>query len=585
MMRPWHVWLSFVACLAVVLAAMGWTSLKVLELERSGAEARRQAALEENVRLALWRMESIVSPLIALESSRPYFWYSAFYPAERPYTRMFAELQPTEPRLASPLLTASAPNVLVNFQIEPGGRLTSPQVPSATFRAEAERGYTSRDRIEQAEARLARLASSLDRSALWAALPLDASPPRLALTQPAAVPQQTWANNQQQARSSIEGTKRAQVYQQMAQNTPFDNVFCAACPDVRAGMMKPLWMGDALILARKVSIDRAEYVQGCELDWPAIRKALITDVTDLLPNADVQPVLGPEPDRQTRMLASLPVTLIPGDIPFEAAAQASPVRISLITAWACALLAATAVGVLLRGVVTLSERRAAFVSAVTHELRTPLTTLRMYTEMLAQRMVPDEQKRGQYLETMQAEADRLAHLVENVLSFSRLEHNGARGHIETLPLPQLLARVQPRLVQRAEQAGMSLVLPAEPPPVRVRADVGAVEQILFNLVDNACKYAAAASDRTIRIDCENHPDHVAITVRDQGPGISRLVTRRLFRPFSKSAHDAAHSAPGVGLGLALSRRLARTMGGDLRLLTQVETGAGFVLSLPRAAEP
>ena len=71
-----------------------------------------------------------------------------------------------------------------------------------------------------------------------------------------------------------------------------------------------------------------------------------------------------------------------------------------------------------------------------------------------------------------------------------------------------------------------------------------------------------------------------LRVRDHGQGISAEGARRLFRPFSKSAHEAAHTAPGVGLGLALCRRLSRSMGGDLRLDTLVKSGACFVLKLP-----
>src|SRR5688572_21474091 len=129
MRRPWHVGLIFGVCLAVVLAAMGWISLKVLQLDRSDVLAQNQAMLEENVRLALWRMESSLAPLIAQESARPYFYYSPFYPAERAYTRMFAEIQPNEVRLPSPLLTASAQHVLIHFQIEPDAKITSPQAP------------------------------------------------------------------------------------------------------------------------------------------------------------------------------------------------------------------------------------------------------------------------------------------------------------------------------------------------------------------------------------------------------------------------------------------------------------------------
>jgi signal transduction histidine kinase len=72
---------------------------------------------------------------------------------------------------------------------------------------------------------------------------------------------------------------------------------------------------------------------------------------------------------------------------------------------------------------------------------------------------------------------------------------------------------------------------------------------------------------------------VQLSVRDHGPGVSK-PSRRLFRSFSKSAREAAHSAPGIGLGLALSRRLARGMGGDLRLERCPEEGASFVLTLP-----
>src|SRR5438552_2946172 len=118
MKRPWHIWVIFTACLAVVLAATGWISLKVLQLDAAQGKAAAQARLEEDVRLALWRMESRLAPLIAQESARPYFAYSAFYPAERAYTRMFAEIGKDEVRLPSPLLTTAAPLLLIHFQID-----------------------------------------------------------------------------------------------------------------------------------------------------------------------------------------------------------------------------------------------------------------------------------------------------------------------------------------------------------------------------------------------------------------------------------------------------------------------------------
>jgi signal transduction histidine kinase len=363
-------------------------------------------------------------------------------------------------------------------------------------------------------------------------------------------------------------------------------------------------------------------VQGAWLDWPALRGGLLASVRDLVPQADLAPVresAGPQvrrparsslPDRYgsseepagdgSRLLAALPLRLVPGEVPMQSDGGWSPLRIILAVAWAAVLVAGAAVAALLWGTVALSERRAAFVSAVTHELRTPLTTFRMYSEMLAADMVPDEAKRRRYLETLRIEADRLVHLVENVLAYARLERGRAQGRAEVIAMDELVHRVSDRLAERARQAGMELVVeprsilaatqgvacpaesdgapPAPPAAVLVRADPSAVEQILFNLVDNACKYAATASDRRIHLAAGTAGGRAVLKVCDHGPGISPADARRLFRPFSKSARDAANSAPGVGLGLALSRRLAREMGGDL-VLAPADGGACFVLSL------
>jgi len=295
------------------------------------------------------------------------------------------------------------------------------------------------------------------------------------------------------------------------------------------------------------------------------------------PAADVaQP---PSVGERGRRLAALPVRLVSGRVAAAPADGLTPTHLSLIVAWAGAVLAAVAVALLLHGALTLSERRGAFVSAVTHELRTPLTTFQMYTEMLADGMVTEEAKRRAYIETLRAEADRLSHLVENVLAYARLERGRPVGRVETVSLRDLLDRVAGRLTTRAERAGMTLCVETAD-GVAVRTDAAAIGQVLFNLVDNACKYAAAEPDRRIHIEADADGPMVAIRVRDHGPGIARREARRLFRPFRKSAGDAARSAPGVGLGLALSRQLARRLGGDLRLDETVTDGACFVLTLP-----
>jgi signal transduction histidine kinase len=254
--------------------------------------------------------------------------------------------------------------------------------------------------------------------------------------------------------------------------------------------------------------------------------------------------------------------------------------LSLVIAWASVLVAAAAAAALLWGAIALSERRGAFVSAVTHELRTPLTTFLLYTEMLDEGMLAEEKRNG-YVTALRGEAERVSHLVENVLAYSQLEGNRARAHVEDVALGELLGRPCERLRQRAAESGMEIVCDvSNAAHLEVRADRGAVELILFNLVDNACKYASSAEDKRIHVDAAPRGAVAAITVRDHGPGVSPDAARRLFRPFSKSAHDAANSAPGVGLGLSLCRRLARSLGGDLVLDKSDGPGASFTLTLP-----
>jgi signal transduction histidine kinase len=622
MHRPWQIAAVFIACLAVVLAVLGWASYQVLRLDR-------QATQEETVRLALWRMESALVSLVAQEATRPYFEYSPFYSPDRAYARMYnKEAGKGEVLIPSSILVQSSPYIRLHFQIGPDGALTSPQVPGeVSSKGSPALAYTTREEIEKSEKRLAHLAPLLSAAKLAADLPgpadrplpatafavaantnLDAQNPAVQqqaqINQPAAL--QEAISQGQNMRNIKEYQARAQTFQNMATNTlnPSNeaggNRF-AALGDVREGVMKAVWLDGELVLARRVSVGGREYVQGAWLDWPAIRQWLLESVKDLVPQADLVPVRPEAPagrsgrgggdlggfmgregylEEPGRLLATLPVRLVPGAVASEAEEDLSPLGLSLIFAWICVLVAGAAVAALLWGTVALSERRAAFVSAVTHELRTPLTTFRMYSEMLAGGMVTDEAKRLRYLDTLRRESERLVHLVENVLSYARLERGRARGRTETVGLADLVGRIGPRLAERAEQAGFQFVV-ENGGDATVRADPSAVEQILFNLVDNACKYAAGAADKRLHLVSEAAGGRGVLKVCDHGPGISARGARRLFRPFSKSAADAANSAPGVGLGLALSRRLARDMGGDLTLIARPGDGACFALSLPQ----
>jgi signal transduction histidine kinase len=208
----------------------------------------------------------------------------------------------------------------------------------------------------------------------------------------------------------------------------------------------------------------------------------------------------------------------------------------------------------------------------------------MYAEMLAKGMVPDANRRQEYFNTLQREAERLTLLVENVLAYARLER-GRRPQVQDqVTLAALLDRLGPRRPQRAAPADMQceLQLDGNAAHQQFTTDQAVVEQILFNLVDNAAKYAREATDRRIHVETNRNGKFVRLVVRDHGPGIKDGLWSRRMQPFGKSAQESAESAPGVGLGLALCRRLATQLGGRLEISATPDGGATVTLLLPVA---
>ncbi|MBI1367178.1 MAG: sensor histidine kinase [Planctomycetes bacterium] len=634
MRRPWIIWLIFATCAAAVFAATGWISMLVIDLDRRDTTAQRQADREEQIRLALWRADAALMPLIARENARPYFQYSAFYPAQQAYSNKQTTLNYGDVLMPSPLLAAKTPYVKLYFQIDEDGRVTSPQTPTGEWLKLAASRYDMTAQLNEAANTLSNWRADNDVKSLRSAAEKNAEAPapeaqatvqaneapaaneplqQAAVAQLDEQSQQSFAQQKQTLLNAAEYAKRRDLEAQSrglskAGNSVYESLpgsisqgeqkssapnasaadavqiakpQAAATSAVDEGEMRAAWLNGELVLLRQVRVDGRELVQGCWLDWPAIRTWLVSEMKDVLPGVTLEAVTdaGASAGGDTRMLAAAPIRIVPGPMEYAALGLSDPVRRALMLAWIGVVTAVAAAGLLLRGAVALSERRGAFVSAVTHELRTPLTTFRMYTQMLADGMVRDEEKRGQYLRTLRTESDRLGHLVENVLAYARLERVKLDRRAEDVTLGALIERVHDRLDQRALQAGMTLGVDIDDAmrATLLRTDIGAVDQILFNLVDNACKYARQGR---IELTAKRGGAMMELRVRDQGPGVGADVKRRLFRPFSKSATAAAGSAPGVGLGLALSRRLARSLGGALMLESSGGAGACFVLVLP-----
>ncbi len=588
MSHPRKVWLGFALALAVVAAAAGWLSYTALRLDRAQATAQRLAEREELVRLALWRMDAALTTVVAAESTRPYYQYQPFHVTTDAFLDADTRVRGRGVMVPSPLLKAASPLVRLHFQVDPAGQITSPQVPAGPTRKLAVPEYLSKEDLAQAAKRLRELQGFLvpGREQLLARLP-EVPAAAFAATRPALLANANVAVRGRFYQGQMHGNElvaRRQIGQRQHTAPGFLNFWTVPSGNVRDGEARSLWLGGRLLLARRVAVNKDTHVVGCWLDWPKMQDWLLENVRDLLPSAGLAALPGGPEAETSRRLATLPVRLVPGPVATEPMPGPSPIMVSLAAAWGGLVLAAGAVAVLLAGTLALSERRGAFVSAVTHELRTPLTTLRMYTEMLAEGMVPDERAAAQYLDTLHAETDRLCRLVENVLAYSHLESGRQPLHKQRLELGRLLAELAPRLGQRARRAGMELVVDSGDAPggAVVLADATALEQILFNLIDNACKYAAGAEDKRIHVELHEAGRSAVLRVRDHGPGIPQTDAKKVFRPFFRAGRDAAGSLGGVGLGLTISRRLAHSLGGELTIDSKTPEGASFSVYLPVA---
>lgn len=504
-------------------------------MEREREEVRRRAERDEKVRAALWRIDSHVAPLLAAESAWPLY---GLPPPEEDLARTGWQCSrlllepPSDDRSTSAILDYA--EVIARVPPARGGA-DGPGGRTFDYSNRLYLNHHSQQAVQQIAAfNLARLQEA----------PMEATPlpvPGMGLPE---------------AGSAVTTSSEP---------------------------LRPFWSGERLVLAARVGHGPQVPVRASVIAWDPLRRHLEGLVGDLLPGSALVPSGPDDEGRAAYRMASLPVslTLSPEALEFRSAASGG-LRAPLIAAWAGILAGVAALGALLAGILSLSERRRRFVSSVTHELRTPLTTFQLYSEMLRDGMVPEEH-RGEYLETLRRESVRLQHLVENVLAYARLERRGLAGRTRPMALDALIRGMEDRLAARAAEAGMELYAAVADPEAVVQADPSAVEQILFNLVDNACKYAAGGTSPRIELSAAADGRCVLIRVRDHGPGFSAPAWR-LVRPFAVSAEEAARrSCPGVGLGLELSRRLARAQGGSLRVERPRGAGACVVLALQKGA--
>lgn len=227
----------------------------------------------------------------------------------------------------------------------------------------------------------------------------------------------------------------------------------------------------------------------------------------------------------------------------------------------------------------LNQLKSDFIATVSHELKTPLSLVRMFAEMLASDRVPTPEKRAQYLDIIVRESERLSALIDNVLDFARLEGGRASYEFVEADLADVVGRAVSHFRYRQQRDKPQVELDAPTPGPTVRLDARALELMVFNLLDNAFKYAG--DSETVRVRVRADGRRALLEVEDQGPGIDPEDARRVFERFYRGRAARRGQARGSGIGLALVQHIARAHGGQ----ATVHPAAGPHGALFRVAFP
>ena len=230
-----------------------------------------------------------------------------------------------------------------------------------------------------------------------------------------------------------------------------------------------------------------------------------------------------------------------------------------------------------QGAEAASRAKSAFLANMSHEIRTPFHGMLGMMSLLQEGGLSPQQ--AVYLDTARESAHHLLTILNDILDISQLESGRLHVAPQTIDLPQLIAQVDALMRVQAHAKGLALQVEVAPDVPRwVRADPTRVKQILFNLLSNALKFTTAG--KILLAVTSGADGRLDFSVTDSGIGMDEATLSRLFQRFMQGDQSPSRRASGTGLGLEISRDLARLMGGDISVRSQPGVGSTFIASLP-----
>jgi signal transduction histidine kinase len=226
----------------------------------------------------------------------------------------------------------------------------------------------------------------------------------------------------------------------------------------------------------------------------------------------------------------------------------------------------------------LSKMKSDFISTVSHEFKSPLTSIRHITDMLVFKRVPTESKKQEYYEIIQQQSERLSHLINNILDFSKLEEGEKNFRFEPVSMDQILQEIVLSFKHSIPDKDFKVSYKHEKRLPMINADKVAITQVIHNLLDNAFKYSGSSD--LIEVYAKSDKKSVVISVKDFGIGISPDDKEKIYSRFYRVSNDHTQQVKGSGIGLTIVKQIIESHGGTVSHESKVGSGSTFIIKLP-----
>jgi signal transduction histidine kinase len=226
---------------------------------------------------------------------------------------------------------------------------------------------------------------------------------------------------------------------------------------------------------------------------------------------------------------------------------------------------------------SLDDYQKKFVANISHDFRSPLTSIKGYAEAILDGTIPTEMQ-DKYLNIILFEAERLTKLTTNLLELNRFENKGVFLEISTFDINRIIKKTAESFEGGCRQKNLEIHLTFSEKETYVSADMGKIQQVLYNLLDNAIKFSSNGSE--IHISTEKKGEKVFVSVKDHGIGIPKESQKKVWERFYKTDASRGKDQKGTGLGLSITKEIINAHNENINLISTEGVGSEFIFSLP-----